>query len=164
MGSLNSSQGSPTEAPLPSGKWWCSRKKRQRNETVTPAPPLLIPGFTSWVKVIFLWSSVLRLQQGCGVTILYPIRRKAKTMVFTMFQFSRMDKKSRNTTEFFKIFSSHLGSTGTSIHTEDTVPFYFSCSVPVSSSGPTRLQKGTTNTRYKTAVRTCGHQITCAQE
>ena len=90
------------QKPLPSGKWWCSRKKRQRNETVTPAPPLLILGFTSWRKVIFLWSSVLHLQQGCGVTILYPIRRKAKTIVFTMFQFSQVDKTSRNTTEFSK--------------------------------------------------------------
>ena len=43
----------------------------------------------------------------------------------------------------FQNFSSHLGSTGTSLIIEDTVPFYFSCSVPVSSSGPTRLQKGT---------------------
>lgn len=40
--------------------------------------------------------------KGCGVTILFPTRQKEKHIVFTMFQFCRVDKTSRNTIESSK--------------------------------------------------------------
>lgn len=50
-------------------------------------------------------SSIAQLSlynKGCGVTILFPTRQKEKHIVFTMFQFCRVDKTSRNTIESSK--------------------------------------------------------------